>query len=814
MAEVVNQEVEQLRARLAERDAQLAQRDSELAEARETLRAIREGEVDALVVSTPEGQRIFTLQSGDQTYRTIVEQMQEGAVTLLEDGQIAYSNRRFAEMVKRPLEEVIGSHFCDNLIESDRGCLQQLLRQMIDGAARADLTLQASDGTQVPVHVALGVVVLDAVTSISVVVTDLTERKRAEAVLASEQFVRRLIHEAPIGVAVVSRDLRYVLANPAYQAIADVPVVGRIIAEVFPPAVAEIAQRFVQQVLDSGRELEFREYEAPIRGRTWWNASGIPLRNATGDTEGVMILTQEVTQQKLAEERLRQSEQRYRTLFESMDEGFCIIEVLFDEDDKPIDYRFLEVNPSFEKHTGLVHAQGKRIRELAPNHEAHWFETYGRIVLTGQPVRFQDRAGALQRWFDVYAFRFGWPDQRQVAVLFRDITEKKRAEEELTAAKNSAERAKTVAEQANRAKDHFLAVLSHELRTPLTPVVMGVSMLQDRGDLDAGARETLEMIRRNVEMEARLIDDLLDMTRIARGKVELQRQLVELGTVIQRAVEVCKTDLEARMLHFGVDLGAAAPYWVEADVARLQQVFWNLLKNAIKFTPHGGRVAVRIRREGAHVVVEVSDSGIGMESEALSRVFNAFEQAERSITRQFGGLGLGLAISKALVEMHGGRIEAQSEGLGSGATFRVRLPLAVHAGQPEPPRPAEAPPRTVRPLRILLVEDHGVTAKMMRMVLAAEGHTVELAGDVATGLEMAGQTAFDLLISDLGLPDATGYDLMRELRARGQRLPGIAMSGYGQEEDIQRSYQVGFSAHLTKPASRERLVDAIAAAIV
>jgi len=188
-------------------------------------------------------------------------------------------------------------------------------------------------------------------------------------------------------------------------------------------------------------------------------------------------------------------------------------------------------------------------------------------------------------------------DGGYVNLYGRDITERKQAEEELEAAKESAERAKAAAEQANRAKDHFLAVLSHELRTPLTPVVMGVSMLQGRPDLDPQVRETLEMVRRNVEMEARLIDDLLDVTRIARGKIELNRRPVELCTVIQRAVEVCTSDIEARRLHFGVDLGPAAPYWVEADVPRLQQVFWNLLKNAIKFTPHDGCVGIRCRPE-------------------------------------------------------------------------------------------------------------------------------------------------------------------------------------------------------------------------
>ena len=394
----------------------------------------------------------------------------------------------------------------------------------------------------------------------------------------------------------------------------------------------------------------------------------------------------------------------------------------------------------------------------------------------------------------------------QVIASIVDISERKRAEKEVETARHAAE-------QANRTKDHFLAVLSHELRTPLTPVVMGVSMLQKRADLAPEVRETLEMFRRNVEMEARLIDDLLDVTRIERGKVELHRSAVQLDKIIQRAVEVCKPDIDARGLHFGVDPGPAAPYWVEADVPRLQQVFWNLLKNAVKFTPHAGCVGIRCWSGDQRVVVEVCDSGMGIESEALVRVFNAFEQAERSVTRQFGGLGLGLAISKALVEMHGGTISAASEGRGKGATFRVELPLTAPArdGQPETPSPALGPEHGVRGLRILLVEDHGVTAKMMRIVLMADGHAVETAGDVHTALELAGGQPFDLVISDLGLPDGSGHDLMRQLRQRGLRFPGIALSGYGQEDDIQRSHEAGFAIHLTKPASREAVVEAVAA---
>jgi len=297
--------------------------------------------------------------------------------------------------------------------------------------------------------------------------------------------------------------------------------------------------------------------------------------------------------------------------------------------------------------------------------------------------------------------------------LIRDITQQKKVAAAMEAARQSAEAAKVEAERATEAKDHFLAVLSHELRTPLTPVLATVSLLQEQDDLDTEARAHLDMISRNVELEARLIDDLLDVTRIVRGKVELNRQTVQLCHVLQAAVEVCQPDMEARKLEFGIDLGATPPYFIHGDPSRLQQVFWNLLKNAIKFTPRGGCIGIRCRPDAdGHVTAEVIDSGIGIEAAVLPRLFNPFEQGERSTTRQFGGLGLGLTISKAMVEMHGGSIEVRSAGKGKGATFAVRLPLVPREMRSAEARPARSAKQEAagRKLTILLVEDHGDTA--------------------------------------------------------------------------------------------------------
>jgi signal transduction histidine kinase/CheY-like chemotaxis protein len=391
-----------------------------------------------------------------------------------------------------------------------------------------------------------------------------------------------------------------------------------------------------------------------------------------------------------------------------------------------------------------------------------------------------------------------------------DITERKRLEDRLRSAMISAEHAKNAAEQAGRAKDEFLAVLSHELRTPLTPVFAAVQLIQLKAHLNEELSTYLDIIRRNLELEARLIDDLLDLTRIVRGKIILDRKPLNICTVIERVVDICRPDIDARKLHFGVEI-KNPPHQVDGDASRLQQALWNVLKNAIKFTPDGGCVGIQSYREDGHVIVEVSDSGIGIQAESIDRIFNAFEQEDRGVTRQFGGLGLGLTITKRLVEMHGGTISAVSQGKDKGATFRIILPL--HAGEPVPTMDVRTRAHEPARRRILLVEDHGDSAMMMRTLLETSGYQVQTVGDVKQALEAAVATRFDLLISDLGLPDRSGLELVKELRARGIPMKAIALSGYGREEDVTRSREAGFSAHLTKPVDVETLIRAVEEAI-
>jgi signal transduction histidine kinase/CheY-like chemotaxis protein len=370
----------------------------------------------------------------------------------------------------------------------------------------------------------------------------------------------------------------------------------------------------------------------------------------------------------------------------------------------------------------------------------------------------------------------------------------------------------TQAENANRAKDQFLAVLSHELRTPITPVLMSALRLGQDPELPERLRGEIERIRRNAELQAKLIDDLLDLTRVTQGRVQLHFEAVDVHALVHQAVEVfCSSNIQRKRLRCTVE-DAAAEHHVWADPVRLQQVVWNLIQNAVKFTPDEGAVEVRTRNPAAgRITIEVMDTGIGIEPEALPRLFDAWEQGGRSVGRRFGGLGLGLALAKTLVTLHGGTLTAFSEGAGKGAVFTLELATTA---RPEDVLESSGSGRIgspLRPLRILLVEDHEDTLAVMAELLELSRHEVTPVSTIESALRLAAVRPFDLLISDLGLPDGSGLDLMRQVRQK-YGWPGIAVSGYGTSEDVELSRQAGFLEHLTKPVHPARLKEAIARA--
>ncbi len=636
-------------------------------------------------------------------------------------------------------------------------------------------------------------------------------RKSSEAIQASEEQFRALVSASSDAVYRMNADWTEMRHLQGREFIADTHEPNRSWLEkyIHPDDRRHVMETIREAVRTKG-PFEMEHQVLRIDGTLGWTFSrAIPLMDNDGTVVEWFGMASDVTARKQAQEALRESERKFRTLFESMDEGYCVVEMIFDADTRPADYRFLEINPAFEKHTGIRNAQGKRIREIAPDHEAHWFEIYGRVAVTGEAIRFVKEAKELDgRWFDVYAFRLGGNGSHKVAILFNDITDRKRGEEER-------ERLVARLQEQDQRKDEFLATLAHELRNPLAPIRNGLQIMRlAHGDADAIER-VRSMMERQLGQMVHLIDDLLDLSRISRGKIDLRKERIELAKVIQQAVETSRPAIEQADHELLIEV-PPGPIYVNADVTRLAQVFSNLLNNAAKYTERGGRVRLAVQHLGTEAIISVRDNGIGIPAHMLPHVFEMFTQVDRNLERSQGGLGIGLSIVKRLVEMHGGSVNAKSDGHGMGSEFAVRLPVVLSLVGDKLPDEAEPARPTVR-RRILVVDDNRDSAKSLAMLLTIMGNETQTAHDGLEALDVAAAFRPDVTLLDIGLPKLNGYDVCRRLRqeAWGKGMVLIALTGWGQEEDKRRSLAAGFDSHLVKPAdpaALEKLLTGLTAA--
>jgi len=887
---------------------------------------------------------------------------------------------------------------------------------------------------------------------------------RGSALGESERLHRGLIDASHDCLKVLSLDGRILSMNETGRRLLEVgdfeSIRGREWASLWPEGAREAARAAVARAA-AGESVRF-EGSAPTFAGTpkEWESVLTPILGPDGAPGRIRCVSRDITARKRAEADLLAGEERYRSLFNSIDEGLCIIEMLYDEAGRPVDYRFLEANPAFTAHTGLVDAPGRTMRELVPGHDDHWFEIYGRVAATGEPIRFMNSAAKLAgQWFDVYAFPVGGP---KVAVLFKNVTERVRAEQErerllqhlgherarlrtyledspaficilhgpghvfelanrlyhdlvgrrdligrtvrealpelegqgffelldqvyrtgegyvgkempallhgasggvdrrfvnfvfqatrepggevsgvfvhgfdvtdlvtarealrdsearfrhladampqavwaaradgtidycnrkwreyggcpegflgdarwarlvhpddLARARDAwlesvrtgrpfeveyrlrrgdgrhrwhlgralpiedsrgrivrwfgtntdvddVKRLSEALQRADRRKDEFLATLAHELRNPLAPIRNGLQILR-LGPSEEAARSTVEMMGRQLGHMVRLIDDLMDVARVSSGKIALRRERTSLQAAASAAIEGARSVIDAGGHTLAVSM-PDEPLPLDADPTRLTQVLANLLTNAAKYTEPGGRIELAVRREGGEAVASVKDTGVGLAPEMLSRVFEMFTQVDASVTRSQGGLGIGLTIVKRLVEMHGGRIEARSEGAGRGSEFLVRLPLAEPGGdEPRAPRPegTRAPGDAIR---VLVVDDNVDSANSLSRLLALDGHDVRMAYDGAGALASAVAAPPDAILLDLGLPDRNGYEVAVEMRAHPDLRDAmlVALTGWGQPEDRRRSREAGFDHHLVKPVDVDTLrniLDAVA----
>lgn len=625
--------------------------------------------------------------------------------------------------------------------------------------------------------------------------------------------VRDLIQERETVLASIrdafsalDREWRYTHVNDKVAELAGWPkekMIGRVIWEIFPEAVGTEFYEHCQRVMHTGEPSHGEFFYAPWN--RWLDTRMYPTK------DGMVIFRADITerkkQERLAHEReakLKESQDRLRLATEAADIGTFDFypktgELQFSDRSRELFGIPPEAKVTYETYLAGVHPDDRHI--------VH--ETVQRVRQPGSTGRFDIE----YRTVGIQDGKERWVAERGRAVLdpsgevtrfigtMLDISDSKNAEILL-------QRAKSEAEEANQAKDQFLAMVSHELRTPLTPVLMTIASLRRDPNLTDDLRRDLEVLQRNVELEALLIDDLLDLTRIAHGKLELHHDAVDVHSTLDHALSISAADLYGKNIAVTRRFEAREHHcW--ADPARLQQVFWNLVKNAAKFTPEGGRLDLYTRNNDAHqIVIEITDNGIGIDPELMPKIFDAFEQGGRVVTSKYGGVGLGLAISKRVVDLHHGSITARSGGPGRGATFAVTLNAMETSLLEGPVLFLESEPAVASHVQILFVEDHKDTARVLGRILKNAGFNVSHADSLAKARDLAAGRRFDLVISDVGLPDGSGLDLMRHLRET-QGLSGIALSGFGSDDDVAASTAAGFAEHVTKPVDWERLRGAI-----
>lgn len=663
--------------------------------------------------------------------------------------------------------------------------------------------------------------------------------------------VAAIVANLPGGAAfVVDRDLRYRLAEGEALAIANFKpedFLGRTIFEVLPPELAATHESLYRQAL-AGEPFEYEHYAHD----RWYISRGTPLRAENGEIYAVLALSYDICDRKRAEAALRESEQKYRSLFENINDGFCIIEMLYDEDGNPKDCLILEVSPSFAKHNGLVNAEGKTAKELDPNLESEWLENYNQVVLARRATQFEIYNAHYDIWFDVKAFPHGSPDKHQLAVVFSNINDRKQAEanqiqliREQTAREREHQRAESLAE-LDRAKTEFFNNISHEFRTPL---MLLLAPLEDALSdftypLAPAQRERLELAQRNSLRLLKLVNTLLDFSRVEAGRFETNYEATDLATYTAGLASMFRGAIERAGLEFIVDC-PPLPEPVYVDRQMWEKIVSNLLSNAFKFT-FRGTIAVSLKAVPSpdnRVELSVSDTGTGIPAAELPQVFERFYQSKQTRGRSSQGSGIGLSLVQELVKLHGGDIEVSSE-IDRGTSFKVTLPLGTAYWQqkaegsniqhsrnaqtsavPASSFVAEAArwlseDHTTAPqaqnsktARILLVDDNADMRRYLEELLK-QHYEVATANDGLAALSAIRESrantepGYDLVLTDVMMPAMDGFELLRSLRGNPatREIPVVLLSARAEEQSRLEGLDAGADDYLVKPFSARELL--------
>lgn len=744
-------------------------------------------------------------------HELILDTVEQAVIVTSRDGTIISWNRFAEKLYGWNKDEAIGRSIGLLVPIAEQPAAQEIMARLNEGRSwTGEFLVRHKHGDCFTVEIKNVPVLGDdgQVRAIVGVSSDVSERRRAELALRqSEQRFRAFMEQAPFSVQLLSPNGTTLRVNRAWE-----QLWGATLADLADynmledPQLAElgILDYIRQGFLGKSTEIPAACYDAtktlPTLARfpdsaRWVTAVIYPLKDAEGRVSEVALVHRDITDHKRAEDALRSREQQLRQLADNLPAGFIYQIHVAPDGQRRFSYVSRGVESICEVSVDQVLADPDALhRQIHPDDAPRTAAQEAVCLATGKPFDCQFRVCAAHgtRWLHCRSALSHHHDGSQtwdgIAI---DITEPMKLERQLR--------------DADRRKDEFLAMLAHELRNPLAAAVNALGVARLAGIDQATQAWSQEVLDRQLHQLRRLIDDLMDVSRITRGKIQLKRQRVEVAAVVHAAVEVARPLIEEAGHRLSLVTLGAQQLWVNGDPARLEQVLVNLLTNAAKYTPHGGEICVTTLREDNQAVVRVRDNGMGLPTEVLPRVFDLFAQADRALDRSQGGLGIGLTLVKRLVELHGGTVVARSEGEGRGSEFEARLPLTS-----EPTRALAAPPSPAAPTtgkRVLVVDDNADVAKTLSLILRAHGHHAEIALAGRAALELAATFKPEIAILDIGLPEMNGYELARRLR----QIEGladillVALSGYGQPDDRRRSREAGFDCHLVKPVNQEEL---------
>jgi len=745
-------------------DSDLADLERRLEEAEETLRAIREGEVDALVVGGPEGEVVYTLTSADYPYRLMIDEMNEGAVSVAPDAFILYSNRNFAAILGLARSNMSGQPFRDYIVPHLHEQFVADLEQARVQAVRREYTLTPGDGKQVPVLMSFAKL-QPQTNSINIVVTDLTAQKTLEEKLRQ---AKNGLEEQVAERTKELRDSEARLFGILEHSAADLKAMRRL-NEIGGRCAkdGEDIRGCLQEVLNVA--VEISSADKGVVQLIDIESRALKIVANSGFAESFLSFFANVEEGESAWKRAMDSQQR--VIIEDVTTSKLLA-------GKPSLKTLTEAGVRAVQSLPLMSSTGKLLGIIS----THFCEPHRP---SEQELRLMDLLA------------------RQTA----DYLERKRVEGEREQLLSREHELRETAEEANRLKDEFLAIMSHELRNPLN-VILGYAELLLRSDeikTSAGLKRMADAVKRNAVAQSKLIRDLLDLSRLRSGKLELNRETVSPVASIENAIETVRMDAAAKEIRIEI-IAPDDLLFVQADPVRLEQIIWNLLNNSVKFTPKGGRITVRLEEDGNHIVLTVSDNGQGIDASFLPHIFEIFRQADAGTSRAQAGMGIGLAVVQQLVELHGGSVSAHSAGANTGATFTIRLPRSVERKSNGSPV-AELGLTTLQGLNVLVVDDSEDTTEMVQHLLELGGAHVSIATGGVEALLLAEDKHFDVVLSDISMPGMDGFEFLGKLRRlEGKEdIPAIALTGFGRPEDVQRAAREGFFAHLTKPFDIETL---------